>query len=375
MSPGGCSSVPEPLPSVEKFGIDERDRRQLARLGVRLELRERRLDVVASPAIQDGAAVDDARGGQAVGVELPGDVPLLELVEDRRVLLRVRELRQIGEGVVGLAEAGRRDEVHPVGPRRPRQRAVVVVGHREGVGQLVVERDVGLVVPPHGARPLVDGRIGAGGRRLVVDRDEAVHLAVVDLGVGAEPRVIGVGRAHVRGVGPRHGGAVDVGVGRAGVGDLDVGAVAVLVEVPQVAVERVVFHHHHDDVVDRDVGRQGGGPQGRRRHVAPLERAGGAADAAAVSLGWVTGWSHAQGVRAAPSGARAASPEAQATSRVDARGGAPARARRAGRDAERCRWRDRRQESQKAHWKPPGKDPLSSRPRRSPFREAASRRG
>ena len=180
---------------------------------------------------------------------------LLELVEDGGVVRGVRVGREVREDVGRLAEARRRVEVHPVRPRRPGHRAVVVVGDRERAGELVVGRDVGLVVPAHRARAGVERR-GPGRRRpvgsfqplFIVTKPSILPLSIswcVPAHSWSVSAVQGCG-AWIQGTAaPSTSGFVG-----AGVGALDVGPVRELVQVPEVAVEGVVLHHHDDDVLD-----------------------------------------------------------------------------------------------------------------------------
>jgi hypothetical protein len=90
---------------------------------------------------------------------------------------------------------------------------------------------------------------------------EAVHLAAVDLGPPAVPRVVGVEEPAALVV-------VDQAVGRkrvsVGVGEAQAGLAPVGSRQPaQVVVERAVLHHQHDERVDREVPRRG-------NHGAPL---------------------------------------------------------------------------------------------------------
>ena len=150
-----------------------------------------------------------------------------------------------------------------------------MVRHREGARQLVVEGQIGLVVPVHRAGAVVErlARSARVGRLpepwLTVTKPSIAPLSTSWCVPGHSWSVSAVhGCARVL---PGHDAAVDARVARIGGRALDVRPAGVLVQVAEVAVERVVFHHHDDDVVDRDVAidREARAERGGR-HVAAL---------------------------------------------------------------------------------------------------------
>ncbi len=199
------------------------------------------------------------------------------------------------EGVVGgeMPERGRRHQVEAVGNGWSDHGRKLPVADREVFGQVVIERDVGLVEIGDrrilGRRDPVDRRLG------VVHPHEAVHLGVhqrevrvlvVDLLVGREPAVIQVrdhaAREAVEGL---HRMAVDIQVViiavqlaaflevagqpvdaavvavRADRIGLVIGAARRVGQDPEIVVEGVVLLHHDDDVLHHAeiAVRQGGG--------------------------------------------------------------------------------------------------------------------
>ena len=147
---------------------------------------------------------------------------------------------------------------------------MVVVRDREGAGELIVERDVALVVPPERAvtGQRIDGIAVDGNRAAVHDRrafgitlirlKEAVHAAAVELLVARAPLVVRIGHAEHRRVLPGvHRAARRVrllGVHRRVRRRLDVAPVRVLIQMAEVRVERPILLHQDDDVLDRDLG-------------------------------------------------------------------------------------------------------------------------
>ena len=129
-----------------------------------------------------------------------------------------------------------------------------MIAHCERAVQRVVEGQVRLVVEAHRPAP---GEI----LRHHVGEREAVHQAAIDLAVRAVPRVIEVGNLTVvrlvEGANRAAAGVGRVGIVRAGWlrGSL---RLALEMEPAEVGVERAVFLHQHDDVVDRRLGRIGG---------------------------------------------------------------------------------------------------------------------
>ena len=117
------------------------------------------------------AVEEDAGAGRLGIIDAPVTLPVSEVLDE------------VGRGSVKKvsptqAERGRRVEVRAVGEGGPEERAEVVIGEREGVGDGVEERDVALGVVAHRALA-VDGPAAV---LVVVGDDEAVHLAVVPLG-------------------------------------------------------------------------------------------------------------------------------------------------------------------------------------------------
>ena len=167
---------------------------------------------------------------------------------------------------------------------------MVVVRHRERAVEVVVEGEVGLVVPPERAGPAQLGRRDPrrGLARVtvaVVHVEEAVVQAVVVREVRRAPAVRGVEEAELRAVRVRIRDARRVGAERSTVELADrVGWVArrigrrldrvgdplrrlVGLEVAEVAVERTILLHQHHDVLDGNVRIERRGRRERlRRH-------------------------------------------------------------------------------------------------------------
>ena len=284
---------------VQVVAVDERDGGEVAALRVGEELREllHRADAVASA---DAEREDDPlRRGAHVRVPVEADASNRELVEDDDGGLGRRIRGDVGERVARQTEARRRVEVHPVRVRRAEEGAVIVVRHRERAVDVVVERDVGLVVPPHRALA-AELRRGDARRRLahvahaIVHVVEAVVQPLVVLGVRATPRVTGVEEAELRRVLPRmrrERGVARIGAraavdlvlrvvrvarrrGRRFDGVRDALRRLVLREVAEVAVEGPVLLREHDDVLDGDVlVERRARPERLRRHRAASEGA------------------------------------------------------------------------------------------------------
>ena len=129
---------------------------------------------------------------------------LLELVEDEDVLVGAEPVH-VHRVTRRDSSARRRIEVVAIRVRRSEQGRVIVVRDRERAREVVVERDVALVVPPQRAltvqlRPR-DVRLSALAEA-VVGLEEAIHLAVVVFDVAAVPLVVGVRDARKLGVLP-----------------------------------------------------------------------------------------------------------------------------------------------------------------------------
>ena len=182
----------------------------------------------------------DARARRSTALGVAGAWRLLIEVADERVLGRAARRRPI--------------EVFAVGPGGAEERAEIMVRDRVFTGHPVVERQIALIVVAE--RTHTAGRIGGRMRRRrsppLVRGDEAVHLAVGILLVGARPLVIGVDEAIGRVVEGRRLHAVGIGVRVVGRRHLDVG-LARLGQLREVVVERPVLEHQDEHVIDGDV--------------------------------------------------------------------------------------------------------------------------
>src|SRR5439155_27317298 len=161
---------------------------------------------------------------------------LVQLIEDRAL----RELAGKRRVVAGVPEGGAGEQVEAVGKRLRRRRGEVVVAHREGAVQGVVEGQVRLIVKTHRAAA---GRIA---RADGVGRREAVHPATVDLAVGAVPGVVEIGYLAVVGlVKDSDRAPIRIsGIGITGAAGLRNGPwLSLEVESSEIAVERAVLLH------------------------------------------------------------------------------------------------------------------------------------
>ena len=235
-------------------------------------------------------------------------------------------LETAGDVRHGAAEARRRVEEQRFGHVGPGDRAVVVVGDREGARRAgsrtagPSRRTTTCARAPLAERGVERAAVGAAGRspRCAVAKPSILPLSISTCvpshswSVSSEQRCGACAHGTVPpsgvGVAPRR---------RARSRRRRAGPVPYCVQVAEVAVERVVFHHHDDDVVDRDVGAD------RRARAERLGGQGAARELARGAIGLRRGVVDAGGVDAAvrgAAGARARAPAAEGRARDASKG-------------------------------------------------------
>ena len=174
------------------------------------------------------------------GIKFPADLGAVQVAHEGLVRIQGHAL--------AVAAAGRlaADRIQAVGPGGARHGTVAAVADAELLRQEIIHGQVGRIVVTHHQ---VDVGVARMRLRIVVDEAAVIVLQLLRHRQARMRRVLlrAEGRALQMVHRIRH---ARVQVGMTGLQAIDVGAPTFQAQVAQHVVERAVFHHQHDDMLD-----------------------------------------------------------------------------------------------------------------------------
>ncbi|MNS93810.1 hypothetical protein D3C72_1280060 [compost metagenome] len=228
--------------TLKKMRIDPADRGQGARQRIADEAIAARAGT--ERFVQLGRTVMVVRQRQAPGlpggIKFPADLGAVQMAHEGFVRIQGHAL--------AVAAAGRlaADGIQAVGPGGARHRTVAAVANAELLRQEIVHGQVGTIVVAHYQADVGVARMRL---RIIADKAAIIVLQLLRHRHARMRRVLlrAKGRAPQMMHGVAH---ARMHVGMTGLQAVDVGAPAFQAQVAEHVIERSVFHHQHDDMVD-----------------------------------------------------------------------------------------------------------------------------